>query len=241
MEVEAFDDIGGIYGPVTLTIGAAETVHFNSSDLETGNLEKGLSSGVGQGTGAWRLELKSDLEIGVLSYIRTRDGFLTSMHDAVPMENGKYAVPTFNPASNSRQVSHLRVINPGARDVAVEIEGVDDKGRSSGPVQLVVPPRASRNLSSVELETGEGQGLSGMLGDGDGKWRLSVTSEGPIRVMSLLESPTGHLTNLSTAAPDEWESLIVSESSATENPQSAFSTTYSEETFFSPNGSPSSR
>ena len=241
VEVEAFDDIGGIYGPVTLTIGAAETVHFNSSDLETGNLEKGLSSGVGQGTGAWRLELKSDLEIGVLSYIRTRDGFLTSMHDAVPMENGKYAVPTFNPASNSRQVSHLRVINPGARDVAVEIEGVDDKGRSSGPVQLVVPPRASRNLSSVELETGEGQGLSGMLGDGDGKWRLSVTSEGPIRVMSLLESPTGHLTNLSTAAPDEWESLIVSESSATENPQSAFSTTYSEETFFSPNGSPSSR
>ena len=41
--------------------------------------------------------------------------------------------------------------------------------------------------------------LEGALGDGAGKWRLVVTSEQPIQVMSLLASPTGHLTNLSTA------------------------------------------
>ena len=43
--------------------------------------------------------------------------------------------------------------------------------------------------------------MSGGLGDGEGKWRLTVTSEQTIQVMSLLSSPTGHLVNLSTAAP----------------------------------------
>ena len=37
------------------------------------------------------------------------------------------------------------------------------------------------------------------LGDGVGKWQLLVESDRPIRAMSLLRSPTGHLTNLSTA------------------------------------------
>ena len=34
-------------------------------------------------------------------------------------------------------------------------------------------------------------------GTGKGKWRLSVSADRPIQVMSLLELPTGHLTNLS--------------------------------------------
>ena len=41
--------------------------------------------------------------------------------------------------------------------------------------------------------------LQGALGDGAGKWRLTVESSEPILAMSLLASPTGHLTNLSTA------------------------------------------
>ena len=38
-----------------------------------------------------------------------------------------------------------------------------------------------------------------MIGDGQGKWELAVASDRPLMVMSLLSSPTGHLTNLSTA------------------------------------------
>ena len=41
----------------------------------------------------------------------------------------------------------------------------------------------------------------GENGEEAGKWRLAVTSEQPIAVMSLLSSPAGYLTNLSTA-PD---------------------------------------
>ena len=37
-----------------------------------------------------------------------------------------------------------------------------------------------------------------------GKWRLRVTPAQPVEVMSLLSSPTGHLTNLSTV-PDNAE------------------------------------
>ena len=201
VEIQAFDDAGTVYGPVTMTISADETLHFNSGDLETGNSEKGLSFGVGQGTGAWRLELKSDLDIDVLSYIRTRDGFLTSMHDAVQAENGEHSVPTFNPGSNPDQVSRLRLVNSGDEDAQVTITGVDDAGASPGSaVVLTVPAGASRTISAAEMESGAA-GLRGALGDGVGKWRLQVESEEPIVVMSLLSSPTGHLTNLSTA-PD---------------------------------------
>ena len=57
----------------------------------------------------------------------------------------------------------------------------------------------SRTLGAVDLESGQGEGLTGALGDGNGRWRLLVTSERPIEVMSLLSSPVGYLSNLSTA------------------------------------------
>ena len=57
----------------------------------------------------------------------------------------------------------------------------------------------ARILTASELESGESPHtqLAGGLGDGTGKWRLSVSADRPIQVMSLLELPTGHLTNLS--------------------------------------------
>ena len=65
--VAAFDDTGRRYGPLTLAIGAGETKHFNSGDLERGNAGKGLSGRTGAGEGHWRLELSSGLDIEVLS------------------------------------------------------------------------------------------------------------------------------------------------------------------------------
>ena len=56
---------------------------------------------------------------------------------------------------------------------------------------------AARTVSAQDLEAG-GEGLTDMLGDGAGKWQLIVRSHEPVMVMSLLRSPTGHLTNLST-------------------------------------------
>ena len=96
-----------------LSIGASETVHFNSSDLEDGNVAKGLPQGVGQGAGDWRLELDSELDLEVLAYLRTSDGFLTAMHDVVRRGGGQHRIPVFNPGGNRNQVSLLRLTNPG--------------------------------------------------------------------------------------------------------------------------------
>ena len=51
-------------------------------------------------------------------------------------------------------------------------------------------------LTARQLEQG-GSGLSGRLGDGAGKWQLTVSASSPIQVMSLMRSTTGLLSNLS--------------------------------------------
>ena len=201
VSIEAFDDSDLSYPPVTLALDAKQTRHFNSDDLELGNAEKGLTGSTGAGVGDWRLVLSSDLDIEVLAYIRAADGFLTSMHEVAPVLLGERRVAIFNPGSNPNQVSRLRLVNPGAEDAQVTITGIDDAGASPGaPVTVTVPAGASRSLAAADLEAGA-DGFAGALGDGVGKWRLAVTSAQPVIVMSLLSSPTGHLTNLSTA-PD---------------------------------------
>ena len=134
----------------------------------------------------------------MLSYIRTSDGFLTSMHDFVGRtEAGQHRVAIFNPGRNSNQASRLRLINPGGESTEVRIEGIDDKGGSPGEaVVFTLEGGVSRTLSAKELESGTG--MSGGLGTGTGKWQLVVSAEEPIEVLNTLSTPTGHLTNLST-------------------------------------------
>ena len=116
---------------------------------------------------------------------------------------------TFNPGRNKNQLSLLRLVNPGTEEAVIAIEGIDDAGETSGSVQLTLPAGAARTVSAASLESRRSRDdpeqqehvatLQGELGTGTGKWRLLVESDQPVRVMSLLASPTGHLTNLSTA------------------------------------------
>ena len=198
VRIDAFDDTGNSYGPVTLSIDAYATAHFNSDDLRRGNAAKGLSEGLGVGGGDLRLRLSSVLDIETLSFIRTPDGFLTAMQQAVPASEGRHRVPIFNPGRNRNQVSHLRLVNAGEEDSDVTITGKDDDGRPGGTVSLALAAGESRTVSSRQLEDGNDD-LDGALGTGRGKWRLAIEPSSPILVMNLVESPTGHLTNLSTA------------------------------------------
>ena len=231
-EVRGYDDEGTSHGPFTLELPAGRTVHFNSDDWESGNRDKGLEGAAGEGEGAWRLEFESELDLVVSAYVRTSDGFLTSMHDLIERdtcaaeaaESGPVAarsarsfafrpcrdelrVPLFNPASNALQVSSLRLVNLGDSDAAITILGVDDDGAQRGPARLSLPGGAAWHLTSQQLESGDADGLVGALGDGTGKWELRVhvadKAASDVIVMSLLESPTGHLINLSTWPDDE--------------------------------------
>ena len=215
--VRAFDDAGTEYGPVTLAIGAGEVRHFNSRDLETGNVAKGLTGSTGppQAGRRWRLSFESDLEIRVLGYVRTRgaQGFPNAMHEVVTERRSeagyRYEVAFLNPASNLRQASLLRLVNRANAEAAVTIAGLDDAGvPGEAAVALTLPAGAARLLSAPALESGA-QDLAGALGDGTGKWRLSVASDQPLAVMSLMQGPGGHLTNLSTAPPGHLPAFTV--------------------------------
>ena len=209
VRIHAVDDTGDYRGPVELSLDAHEVVHFNSQDLEAGNRSKGLSAGVGDGSGNWRLELTTRVEIDARAYVRTPDGFLTSIHqvaaEVAPAEvesaedtTVRYHVPFFNSGDNDVRQSRLRLINTGVEPAEIVISGRDDLGRRppNGDVSLTLASGAAHMLTAQALEEGSDD-IAGRFGDGTGKWRLTVSADQPIEVMSLMQSATGHLTNLS--------------------------------------------
>ena len=196
VRVTAIDAMGRQFGPATLAVGGRQTVHFNSSDLEYGNAAKEISPGVGSGAGDWRLELRSSLDLDVWTYARTRSGLVASMTALAPEAYARHRVFTFNPGSNTKQMSRLRVINPTDKTARMLIEGVDDRGTVAS-VAVTVPAGGSQDFTATALEAGDGDGIvDGRLGDGEGKWWLTATSYDGVHVLSLLES-AGQLTNLS--------------------------------------------
>ena len=201
VRILAFDDGGNAANPIEIQLGAGQALHFNSGDLENGNANKGIE-GVGPpAQGDWRLDVETALAVRVLSFVRTGDGFLTAMHDRLPIARpgqSRRAAWTFNPGSNDQSASSLRLVNTGGGAEGVSIEGVDDQGNAAGPVALTLAAGEARTLSALDLENGA-QGLTGTLGDGAGKWRLFVTAGQPVVGASLLKAATGHVTNLSTA------------------------------------------
>ena len=202
VSIYAVDDTGERFGPAILEVTAGRTASFNSYDLEAGNTNKNLAPGIGDGTGHWRVELATDLDIEARAYIRTVDGFVTSMHELAREQEGmkgRYVVPFFNPASNTTVVSRIRVANPNAVTVDVTLEAWDSRGEAAEDVvEFSIEAGAAVLISSQQLEVGDADVFSGRLGDGAGKWRFEVSGGGlPLEVMSLLSTGSGHLTNLS--------------------------------------------
>ena len=199
LDIVAIDAAGARFEGVSLALGAGETAHFDSDDLESGNPDAGLTGATGRGQGDWRLELNSTLDLEVQAYVRTREGELAEMYETAAGAGDRFRIATFNPGSNVNQVGLLWLFNRGDEPVAVTVQGTDDLGQSPGPgVSIDLPSREARTYTAAELESGAAPGLSGSLGDGAGKWRLDGEASGQVLAMSLISSPTGHLTNLST-------------------------------------------
>ena len=201
--IRATDDSGQQPGPVSPSLFASQTKHFNSNDLEDGNPTKGPSRRRGAtdpATGGSRSPRISTSKPA--RSFATTDGFVTSMQQLVAeTEEGsmRYRVPTFNPGGNAAQRSSLRLINPGESVANVTIDGQDDSGnaQTGDTVHLELAPGEAKMLTAQELEEG-GSDFSGRFGAGTGKWQLFVVSDRAIHLMSLLYSrDTGNLTNLS--------------------------------------------
>ena len=207
VDIVAIDDAGERFGPVTLSLDALEAVNFDAVDLEEGNTEVNLSGGVGDGEGNWHLELDTALDIEALAYIRSTDGFLNTVHDVVADDGSlRYYVPTFNPSYRSL----LRLVNQADADTDVTITGRDGEGGPApeGEVRLTLPPYAACTVTALELESGDissdcPTAVSGRFGNGTRKWRLLISADHPLQVLSLLKSSTGEqLANLSASTRD---------------------------------------
>ncbi len=123
VRVLAFDDAGVAADPIEITLAAKQALHFNAGDLENGNANKGINAGIGSpAQGHWRLDVETALDVRVLAFVRTGDGFLTAMHDVLQRDSqGRLTAWTFNPASNTDRVSRLRLVNTGATAESVSI------------------------------------------------------------------------------------------------------------------------
>ena len=190
VKVEAWDD-SGVHAETALRLRPGSIQAFNSDDLQSGNAAKGLTAGIGSPTvGDWRLRLSAGFDFDVNAYVRTSDGFVTSLDSTLKATSATVAeIAFFNPASNQDQRSWLRIINDASMAAGVTVRGVDDVGtRGREAYTVSVPP-----LNAVSVNA---QVLEEAFGDGSGKWRLRVSSNRPVKIVSFLESPTGHVTSL---------------------------------------------
>ena len=210
VRIEPVDESGHRIDTIALSIDANETLQLTSSDLEDYISSHRMSAQTGTEQGDWWLQFASELDLEVLSYIRTPEGLLFSMLDQVPQSDGTHAISLFPGAGDAEQTAKLRLINSGEQAALVTILGVDDLGeRSQGEVSLSIEPGAVRELVSMELEQGTLE-IDGALGDGFGAWRLEIRSDRRIEVMNLLEGSNGHISNMSSlpAPPREGVHLV---------------------------------
>lgn len=208
VKLTAIKEDGSEAGSLWVPLAPNEARHFNARDLQEGNAAKGIaeddSFGELEDGENWRLRLESESRFEAQSYSRTSDGLVADTTQVVAHhldgDQEVHRIAFFNPGSNNRQRSLLQVTNLMHPDaVTLHVEGMDDAGSVSS-LDIRLEERETITLSAADLEQGMGRGVTGALHDGQGKWRLKLTtdSEEPaVRVMNLLESPTGHLINLS--------------------------------------------
>ena len=193
VRVVAVDDAGQRVEAGRLTLGAGAAVEFEMAALESGDAALGLA-GTGPGQGDWRLELTTELDIEARAYARSED-FVTALHDAVLL-SGEVELPFFNPGGDARR-SVLRLANARGEPATVRVRAVDDAGRAAGPVTAELGAWEARGYTASELESGSAAGLTGSLGDGDGRWRLTLSADrGSAYATNLLLDGSGVLSSV---------------------------------------------
>ena len=228
--ITARDDHGrlGSSAAIALLVPAHATKSFSSSDLERGS--GGLSGGLGTtAASGWWLRIIGDRDFEAYALMHNQStGHRASLHGFAPQSRiaGQcadaadsdfcYAIPFFIAADETfgGQGGLLRILNPDQTEAAlVNICGQDERNRwgracQNGPVSFVLPSGQARMLKAGDLERGNvPAGLSGLLGDGEGNWRLTVRSDQAVLVQSLLQAG-GFWANL-TDAPQEESGLPV--------------------------------
>ncbi len=200
--ITGIDDEGRRHGEGDWYMTPKGALIINAAELEEGRrgYTKTHYKGLGNGVGHWRLEIRSQMDLEVLSYTPGEVGIASSTHSVAPETMPlEYRVPIFN---GGTWRSQLRISNLGMDDAAVAtITAIDDEGEPApgGEVEITIPPEATCTVSSAQLESGDGIACdaTGWLGNGAGKWHLLISAGSPIQILNLFLSPTGQIVNLS--------------------------------------------
>lgn len=204
--ITAEDDDGapGPGGSVRLALRAGESRRISSRELESGNST--IDGKLGTGTGKWELVVAADQPIEVVNLLENPTGHLSNLSTSStctspgPSNPAQCMIALFTGA-NAPQQSFLRVRNRSDESGTVEITATDDEGTRRGPVTLTMNPREARHLNSDDLEQGnDAKGLVEGIGEGEGHWRLALSSNLPIDATAYIRTATGFLsTTLGTA------------------------------------------
>ena len=120
-------------------------------------------------------------------------------HTANDPTRTHFNVPIFNPGSNTTRRSVLRITNRESRSVVVDLHATDDSGMA-GRCDVEIAPGATGTYTAEELELGTPCTYTPGWGSGSGKWYVLAAvdrNHDDITVVNLLESDSGHVTNLS--------------------------------------------
>lgn len=99
----------------------------------------------------------------------------------------------------------IRILNRSDSAGTVTIHGIDDAGDRYGPISFTLAANATKHLNSRDLEqSNAGKGLSGDLGNGEGDWRLELTSELDIEPLAYIRTSTGFLTSMHDVVQPEY-------------------------------------
>lgn len=195
--IQAIDDHGRMAKPLVLSIDADSVSHLNSAELEYGSKAKGLKMGTDSGQGAWSLRLTSTVDLEILAYVQTPDGFLAPLQHISPKPDD--AMLMFRLArTESNQTNLLRLVNQNSIPAMATVFGFDKLGRESGKVTIEIPAHHARTYTAHDLVSGAVSGLSGFLSESTDNWQLSLPSDADVLAMSFVASTAGHLTTSRT-------------------------------------------
>ena len=191
--VEGVGDNGGLSAAANFSLAGGESRGYRITELENGIPSKGLSGSIGTGVGDWRIFFTSSSPLRVVGFYRNpTTGFLNSLHDTAHagVAGLLHRLPMVNPGSNPNQIGKIRIVNGVGLLTTAFISAIDDQGvifPSAGSVEVDLAPFGAITLSMAELELGSGNpAVRGALGDGSGKWRMTITAGNTIGVMSLI-------------------------------------------------------
>ena len=196
IHITALDRNGRKHEVARVHLNVLEVFSFNSDDLENGDSLKGIQRGIGEPPGGnWRVRIETGLQLAVNAYVRTNDGFVTDVsrraENLAEGESYVYYVPFVNPASNQSVRSTLQATNLGSSRATIAVVALDDAGSLHVGGVYGLDSQTTDGIDSIQLEE--------QAGDGHGKWRLVVVSDQPLNLISLLDTASGHISNVSQA------------------------------------------